>query len=448
MATNVYLLKDHHTLALMSIQEQQTGKNIIICLDGTGNQFGENLSNVVNLFRMLERTPGKQIAYYDPGVGTMGDPAYKTVIGRKLNKILGLAFGQGLMNNLIEAYTFLMEHYEDGDKVFIFGFSRGAYTARALAAFIKDCGLFEKGAKNLLPYAMNFFLTKAPKNDKDQKEFFSMLSSFRSTYGRLLNREGDPRDPKNKDIPNYQLRIHFMGLFDTVKSYGWVSNPVVLRNEAKNPSVLTLRHALSIDEKRAFFRQMHWKASKKFQDCKEVWFAGDHSDVGGGYPEQESGLAKIALEWMVHEAIPFGLRINPKRYGYILQKELDHENNWMPSPIKKGEEEKYSRPNPTAKAHESLKGAWKPLQFFPRKLEFWETTKSMRTIKSEKERLQTKEDLLPFRVHQSVLDRINANIGYQPKNLLLRIGDDISRLPKEHIEQTGAIKALLRSKKY
>lgn len=128
----------------MTDSKEREAKNIIICLDGTGNQYGENLSNVVKLFRMLEQDPGKQISYYDPGLGTLGDPAYKTIVTRTINKVLGLAFGRGLMKNIIEAYTFLMDNYQDGDKVFIFGFSRGAYPARALATFIRDCGFIRK----------------------------------------------------------------------------------------------------------------------------------------------------------------------------------------------------------------------------------------------------------------------------------------------------------------
>ena len=258
---------------------KRTGKNIIVCLDGTGNQYGENLSNVVKLFRMIERTQGAQVGYYDPGVGTMGDPMYKSLIARKINKVLGLAFGRGLTKNLIEAYTYLMEHYEDGDKIFLFGFSRGAYTARALAAFIKQCGLFEKGSVNLIPYAMKLFLKKE-KTDDD----FRMLSGFRSTYGRQFKKVNDPKYPgrrvkKGSNPYHWQLRIHFLGLFDTVKSYGWVRNPVKLSGESKNPSVLHVRHAIAIDERRIFFRQLHWISSPN-QDCKEVWFPGVHSDVG------------------------------------------------------------------------------------------------------------------------------------------------------------------------
>ncbi len=411
-----FFLLNGYILEFMNTK--QTNKNIIICLDGTGNQFGKNNSNIIKLYRMLKRVPGKQVTYYDPGVGTMGDPLYKTTIARKVTQVLGLAFGRGLMKNVMEAYTFLMEQYEDGDKVFIFGFSRGAYTARVLAAFIKEYGLLEKGANNLFPYAIKLFLGKAPKDKKDKETFYSERSKFRSTYGRLLNHKEDPRDLKSNKIPNYQLRIHFLGLFDTVKSYGWIWNQLILGNEEENKSVLNVRHAISIDEKRTFFNQMHWKASKNHQTCKEVWFAGSHSDVGGGYPEHKSGLAKITLEWMVHEAISLGMKVDLKRYSLTLLKKLE-DKEWkdLPSVIE-NDEIKFSCPDPKAAINESLEGAWKLVQLLPKKLELWKEHKGIRTIKSQHERLETGKDLNPFLVHQSVVERIaDKKMKYQPKNI-------------------------------
>jgi len=415
----------------------KTGKNIVICFDGTGNEFNEELTNIVKLYRMLEREPSKQVTYYDPGVGTIGDQTLKTKIAKRINKMLGAAFGKGVITNVMEAYSFLMNHYDDGDKVFIFGFSRGAYTARALAAFIKECGLFETGASNLFPYALKLFHEKAPKDGEAKTNFFKKRSSFRSTYGRLVNRKGDPRDSTNKE-PNYQLRIHFLGLFDTVKSYGSIRNPVVLRNEEENPSVLNVRHAISIDEKRAFFPQMHWKATKKFQTCKEVWFAGVHSDVGGGYHESKSSLAKVSLEWMTHEAMSMGLMVNRKRYKKALRKEQEGQE-WVDLPHQmEGNKIKYAAPDPKAAANESLIGGWKFIQLFPRKLEPWQTSKSIRTIKNQHDRLQTEEEELnPFLIHESVIERLSdLTIGYQPKNLLSVIGSDINKIPTKKIEKT------------
>ena len=239
-----------------------------------------------------------------------------------------------------------------------------------------------------------------------------------------------------------------MGLFDTVKSYGWVSNPVVLRNEEENPSVLNIRHAISIDERRNFFRQMHWTATKKHQTCKEVWFAGSHSDVGGGYAERDAGLAKIALEWMVHEAMSLGMQVTTKWYGRTFQKTLDENNNWHPLPVRKEEVRKYSRPNPIAKFNESLVETWKLVQLLPKKGAKWEEFKGMRTIKSESDRQvpkgDPKEDTNPLRVHESVITRISQVPGYKPANLLKALTGDINNLKKEAIEKTKTTKDVFK----
>src|SRR5438270_6716114 len=117
------------------------GKNIVICCDGTNNEFGSNNTNVVRLVQVLNRSPKEQIIYYDPGVGTFPEPGFVTRIGKWFSEIMGLAFGVGLTRKIGEAYSFLMDQYEAGDTIFLFGFSRGAYTARALAGVLFQFGL-------------------------------------------------------------------------------------------------------------------------------------------------------------------------------------------------------------------------------------------------------------------------------------------------------------------
>ncbi len=271
----------------------QKGKNIIVCLDGTGIQFRENNSNIVGLYSLLDKDSESQVAYYDPGVGTLGDPDFKTPIGKNITRFLGLAFGWGIIRNIEEAYSYLMEHYNNGDRIFIFGFSRGAYTARALAGFIHSFGLLDSGCQNLIPYAMKLYRSKP--NDKKKKR---LMRRFKETYSR-------------------ECRIHFLGLWDCVKSFGWIYNPIFLPYTTNNESVDIVRHAISIDERRAFFQPMLWGNPKSSsQDIKQVWFAGVHGDVGGGIDEDESGLAKIALEWMIEEALTckHNLKINDDQY--------------------------------------------------------------------------------------------------------------------------------------
>lgn len=119
-------------------------KNVVVCCDGTGNEISENISNVLKLYRTVRKT-GKtepqQVVFYDPGVGTLARPNPWTKLKQDTVTVLGLAAGYGLDENVLRAYTFLINHYEDGDDIFLFGFSRGAYTVRVLAGLIHKVGL-------------------------------------------------------------------------------------------------------------------------------------------------------------------------------------------------------------------------------------------------------------------------------------------------------------------
>src|SRR5262249_8569020 len=133
-----------------------SGRNIVLCCDGTSNEYGDRNTNVVKLFTMLRRGP-RQLGFYDPGVGTLSAPAVFTTAAQIVTKGLGLAFGRGITQNIEDAYAFLMETWQPGDRVFIFGFSRGAYTARAVAAMLHKVGLLDAGSRHLVPYASKMF---------------------------------------------------------------------------------------------------------------------------------------------------------------------------------------------------------------------------------------------------------------------------------------------------
>src|SRR6266404_1134644 len=120
-------------------------RNIVLCCDGTSNEFGRKNTNVVRLLQCLQRDTDKQFIYYDPGVGTLPEPNRVTRIGKFYSTVAGLAFGAGLTTDVMEGYCFLMEQWEPGDRVFIFGFSRGAYTARVLAGLLHTFGLMPRG---------------------------------------------------------------------------------------------------------------------------------------------------------------------------------------------------------------------------------------------------------------------------------------------------------------
>ena len=179
----------------------------------------------------------------------------------QLQKVLGLAFGLGLTRTIQECYQFLMNHCQEEDRIFIFGFSRGAYTARALAGLAHRCGLLRPEHANLTSSALNLYKHRAPDD---------LVDAFKATFSR-------------------SCPIHLLGLWDTVSSVGWVWDPVKLDYTRKNSSVGNVRHAVSNDERRSFFRQNLWERASD-QDEKEVWFPGVHSDVGGGYRKVEPWL--------------------------------------------------------------------------------------------------------------------------------------------------------------
>src|SRR5262249_11558385 len=133
------------------------GRNLILCFDGTNNQFGTENTSIVRLIQVLDRDPERQLVFYDPGVGTLPEPGYVSALGKWLSKVVGLAFGAGLFDKVANAYCFLMEHWLPGDRVFVFGFSRGAYTARALGALLHIYGLLPSGSENLVPYLLRLF---------------------------------------------------------------------------------------------------------------------------------------------------------------------------------------------------------------------------------------------------------------------------------------------------
>jgi uncharacterized protein (DUF2235 family) len=317
-------------------------KNIVICCDGTANEFNKNKTNVVKLFSTLNKDPAVQSTYYHPGLGTMAPPGFVGPLASRIAEVAGLAFGYGLTNDIRDAYVFIADTFEDGDRVFLFGFSRGSYTVRAVAALLHMYGLVPKGNDPLVPYAVRMMWqihaiqtqhrAGAP-DDPRIADYFRLAREFKSTFSR-------PCKP------------HFVGVWDTVSSVGWFANPLSLPYTANNPDIAIGRHAVAIDEHRAFFRTNLWmpvanpdEAGPK--DLKQVWFPGVHCDVGGGYPEPESGLSKIALLWMIEEAKSAGLLVDDEKVALVLG-----ENGHG-----------FAAPDPDACLHESLTPPWRLAEY-------------------------------------------------------------------------------------
>jgi len=332
-------------------------KNIVILLDGTSNEIERDRTNILRLYGVLAKDAA-QLVYYDPGVGTFGAEGSWSRFWRKAHEVWGLSTGWGLDQNVKEAYRFLVENYDNGkrkdedpverDRIFIFGFSRGAYSARVLAGFIHAVGLIEPRNLNLLDYVYRAY--KSIGEDEKQKAFAEVR-----LYERILNPDRPP--------------IRMLGLFDTVGSVIESGrNGPRLKSHAftsRNTSVQSVSHAVAIDEKRTMFRPQLWPAGQEYwgnpfnnaaarpQDVSEVWFAGGHGDVGGGYPEVDSALCKVPLLWMIGRAKLCGLRIRQQSVNAIVM----------------GSKEggKYVAPNALGSAHDSMTSAWCILEFVPRR---------------------------------------------------------------------------------
>src|SRR5258708_30665214 len=361
-------------------------KNIVLCCDGTANEFAKDKTNVLKLFVALEQSDA-QVTYYHPGLGTMEAPGALTPWQRQVSTTFGLAFGAGLPRDIAAAYIFLTRTYEAGDQVFLFGFSRGAYTARAVGSMLHLHGLIRPNNEAFVPYAIRMMLAihRAQEREQAVEEYFQLADDFRKTMTWT------------------DCAPHFVGVWDTVSSIGWIENPLHLPYVSSNPDIAFGRHAVSIDERRAFFRTELWrpnvdptKAGPK--DLLQVWFPGVHCDVGGGYPEAESGLSKIPLGWMFREAKAQGLLVNPLKERTVMGQ------------IAGGA---YAAPDVNGHLHESLSGVWQAAEFIPKKKYDWDSGKYIRAANRGARRFIPAGSL----VHRSAFDRAGDYSARLPANV-------------------------------
>ncbi|KAH8114493.1 hypothetical protein DFH11DRAFT_1594792 [Phellopilus nigrolimitatus] len=323
-------------------------KMLVLCFDGTANEFDEENTNVVKFFAMLRKDcDSEQLCYYQTGVGTYEAeaPGLLTPLTMWVAKILDEAFAFYLDAHVMGGYKFLMQNYHPGDKISIFGFSRGAYTARALAGMLTKIGLLPRGNIEQVTFAYKLY-------KRSDQEGITLAAGFKSTFCR-------------------SVIVDFLGVWETVASTGVIMSKN-LPFTTNNKLIKTFRHALSLDERRAKFVPTFWhtttpkshgfpflrdsavpltvaeqnrdpprsdiplteqngikKLKKKHNtwsifakgkedlalnaedeesesdtcDVKEVWFCGWHSDVGGGDVKNNvsSSLADIPLRWMIRE---------------------------------------------------------------------------------------------------------------------------------------------------
>jgi uncharacterized protein (DUF2235 family) len=282
------------------------GRNLVVCLDGTGNQVkahGRN-TNVVLLYTMLlADQPDRQLIYYDPGVGTFAAAGAWTRAGRAASRVAGLAWGAGMRANLGEAYTWLMRTWVPGDRLYVFGFSRGAYTARALAGMLRTIGLLRPGSENLVPYAVSLYARPGGEDRID----WDPVHEFSAAFAQQIP---GPDGRRRSTIP-----ITYLGLWDTVKAAGMLRWDPHWPYTRAIPNAARVRHAVSIDERRRPYAE-YLITPTDGNRLEEVWFAGVHSDVGGTFaaPKGTPALSTITLKWVTDAAIAEGLLVRPRKY--------------------------------------------------------------------------------------------------------------------------------------
>lgn len=296
-------------------KHESKGRTIVVCLDGTGDKFDNDNSNIVHLISALKKDDARQTTYYQAGVGTYGASG----ISGGVTAAMDMAVGSSLGLHVRDAYHFLMHTYKEGDRICIFGFSRGAYTARCLAGMIHKVGLLPPRNIQQISFAYQFYADDTPAGWKQSHD-------FKKTFC-------------------IDICVYFLGCFDSVASVGFIPRQLPLSSTPTNKAWY-FRHAMALDERRAKFKICRHQ-TKDFDDIKaqddapscnasqmkhgksnhpnltdeeherlegkddpfqtdvlEVWFAGAHADIGGGaVPNDERHkLAQIPLRWMIRQA--------------------------------------------------------------------------------------------------------------------------------------------------
>ncbi|MCP4188340.1 MAG: DUF2235 domain-containing protein [Gammaproteobacteria bacterium] len=368
-------------------------RNIVLCADGTGNKGGHTPdSNVFKTYNAIDikDTSRSQITYYDNGVGTSTNKFVKAISG---------AMGVGFQSNVRELYTFLAKNYQKGDRVYIFGFSRGAATIRAFNGFVHDCGLI--------------VADKDYDDVKLEDEVKTLIKAhlarcYKKRKGEAFDTEiAEGKKVEGCNSERVKIDIEFVGVWDTVAALGmpkntdktgifsWLIDKVFSGidsifnyfthyrsyNFELTPNINRACHALSIDDARTAFWPLVWdevKAEKFKTRVDQVWFSGMHSDVGGGYPRRD--MANVPLLWMLEQAMSEGLRFNMN----VLQEVKD-------------------RANVHDKIHDSRDGFGVFYRYHPRDIE---------TLCQDSAR---KGILEPIQIHESVISRLYyRTAGYAP----------------------------------
>jgi uncharacterized protein (DUF2235 family) len=346
-------------------------KRLILCCDGTWNSADQARNgipcptNVIRIaYRIAKRKEDmRQIVYYGQGVGT----------GNSLDRITGGAFGRGIEDNIFGAYRFLIANYEPGDELYLFGFSRGAFTARSIAGMIRKCGILSSA---------------------NVHRYIEAIELYRSDESPDMDRPSEFRSKNSVNAEN-STQIQFIGVWDTVGALGiplrglrgLTKRKHQFHDTELSSSVKMACHALAIDELRSAFKPALWQYKpKEGQIVEQVWFPGVHSNVGGGYPDRT--IADVSLEWMIKKAKAAGLAFDEKV-------EKAH-------PLS---------PDFNGTIYQSKKGIYRISRGFNRII--GRSEKRIRDGETEEEGADPTQS-----VHQSALGRWDSDPGYRPLGLL------------------------------
>ncbi|GAA5866392.1 hypothetical protein JCM8547_000763 [Rhodosporidiobolus lusitaniae] len=269
-------------------------------LDGTNNTFGIKITNIPTFFSLVSEDPRSQLVYYQTGIGTALTTHEKMLNPHKIwhgiVQVADMVFASSLGDHVMQGYEFLMNHYRPGDQIFLFGFSRGAFTARALVGMLEQVGLLPVGNKESIPLAYSIYKNSNQLSKNELTDKLTMSQGFKRTFSR-------------------EVRVHFVGVWDTVASVGGLW-PRLLPFVQSAQYTHVFRHALALDERRGDYSAQVWRPQDDKQDSrgtnvKEVYFPGSHSGVGGGEfrfsDHREPSLENLSLRWMAREAQEYGV---------------------------------------------------------------------------------------------------------------------------------------------
>ncbi|EME88399.1 uncharacterized protein MYCFIDRAFT_127396 [Pseudocercospora fijiensis CIRAD86] len=513
-------------------------QSLVLCFDGTGNKFqgGQADSNIIKIYGLLDRNDPTQYHYYQPGIGTYVETSSlsrKSTYGRVkswYSKAKDQAIGTSFGEHVMAGYRFLMRFYNDGDAIYFFGFSRGAYTARFLAQMLDYVGLLSAGNEEMMRFAWKTFSKWQMRSEDtaaeraNKQKTFEFMQNFRQTFSRPV------------------VRIEFLGLFDCVNSVPQFESAWMTRTRFPQTSARVIRHAVAIDERRAKFRQdllserrqthpshhhhmeqwhlqipgekgkltkkqsiqrtlsqPHFRAKQRRrmaidlgpasssvsvnsgdvvrhnprdddsdggeederQDILELWFAGQHGDVGGGWTlneNEERPISDIALSWMVREARKAGMPFDEEKVqaSNLFVEDpgpsADMQPNDIPQLKVEGESvhesdlsrcklqfttwhEEMHKLAAEGRVHDSLAFggglsrlavcAWQFMEFMPfRRMDLQKDGKSTfrcswKAISWPLPRGETRDMSHDCQIHSSVIKRMEADPNYRPGNLIV-----------------------------